>query len=535
MSGALGRTSAVLRADLRVRLRRPSTAVLLLAAALGATLLVPDPRSGRALLKVDGARALMTSETTSFATAALLPILLGLFGFYVVSRGVDRDRESGVGPLLATTPVRSSEYLLGKLLASAALLVTVAGGFLLASMAMQLVRGEGPLLPLVFLRDFALLGVPAALGVAAWALLFESVPGLSGRGGDVAYFFVWAVSIPLAVQLSPGPGGGARLGPGTFLDSSGLAWVVNETSAATGSGGFSIGASPADPAKGTIDFPGLVLSEGALLRRSASLALPVLLFVASLLLFRRFDPSRGGARTGTRRRSLLWLLDVVARAPARLLLGLLSRLSPDREARAPSFAGLVLAEVELTFRMRPAAVLLVLASAVVSLVAPLESVGRTLLPALFAGLAVVLSDVPVRHERDGTEGLVLTAPLVDARFVALRLATTLAAAGTLLVFPLARLLLGRPSSAAALLGGWLLAAALATLLGLATGTPKAFPAVFLALWYVALNDGGHAPALDFAGWYGTATPPVTAAWLGVGLALVPLAHLLRTLRARRRG
>ncbi len=70
MSGALGRTSAVLRADLRVRLRRPSTAVLLLAAALGATLLVPDPRSGRALLKVDGARALMTSETTSFATAA---------------------------------------------------------------------------------------------------------------------------------------------------------------------------------------------------------------------------------------------------------------------------------------------------------------------------------------------------------------------------------------------------------------------------------------------------------------------------------
>lgn len=535
MRAGLGRTGAVLMSDLRVRLRRPSTAILLLAAALGATLLVPDPRSGRALLKVGGARALLTSETTSFATAALLPILLGLLGFYVVSRAVERDRETGVGPLLATTPVRSAEYLLGKLLASAALLVTVAAGFLLASMAMQLVRGEGPLLPLVFLRDFALLGIPAALGVAAWALFFESVPGLSGRGGDVAYFFVWAISLPLSIQLSASAAALPTLRPGSFLDVSGLGWLITETRLSTGSDSFSIGSSPVDPSKAPIDFPGLVLSEGALGRRAAALALPVLLFLASLLVFRRFDPGRGGARAGSRRRSLLSLLDASGRLPVRAALGLLAKLAPDRQAKAPTFRGDVLAEVELTFRLRPAAVLLVLTSAIVSLVAALEGVGRVLLPILFAGLALLLSDVPVRDERDGTEGLVLTAPFVNSRFVALKLLTSLLVAATVLAFPFARLLVARPGSALALVSGALLAAALSTLLGLATGTPKAFVALFLALWYVALNDGGHAPALDFAGWYGIATPSVIAAWTGAALAMVPLAHLLRALRVRRRG
>ena len=518
VGGSLGRVGAVLAADLRARMRRPSTALLVAAMALTATLIVPDPRSGRGLLQVGGRRALHTSEALAFATAGLLPIFVGLFGFYAVSRAVERDRETGLGPLVATTPVASAEYLLGKLLGSALLLLAVSGAFMAATMGMHLVRGEGPLKPVVYLAHYAPLALPAAVGVAAWALLFECVPGLSGRGGDVLYLLVWALSIPLAVQLGPDPAGTARLGPGSFLDTSGLGWLVTEVGASTGEHGFSIGSSPVDPSKPPLDFPGLTFGAAMLLRRSAALALPVGLFLVSVVAFRRFDPSRGGGSRGHGKRSLLGLLDAVGRLPARPLLALLDRASTPGAGGA-SLASTLLAEVALTFRIRPAGSLLVVAGHAGALVAPAAGLGAALLPALFVGLATLLADLPCREERSGTRDLVLAAPLFAPRLPLLKLGASAVTALLVVGAPAARLLATRPLQGASLLAGVAFTAALAAALGLATASPKAFLALFLGLWYVALNSGGSSPALDFAGWYGTATGPTVAGWLCAALVL----------------
>lgn len=57
---------------------------------------------------------------------------------------------------------------------------------------------------------------------------------------------------------------------------------------------------------------------------------------------------------------------------------------------------------------------------------------------------------------------------------------------------------------------------------------------FLTFWYIALNDKGASPALDFAGWFGKATPSVTIAYATMALAFLTLAQLFHSWELRRK-
>ncbi len=83
------------------------------------------------------------------------------------------------------------------------------------------------------------------------------------------------------------------------------------------------------------------------------------------------------------------------------------------------------------------------------------------------------------------------------------------------------------------MAGILFLAAASVALGIATGTPKAFVAVSLALWYVALNAKGQPPALDYGGWWGRATPLSAAGWLVATVVVSALALAAQRLRSSR--
>jgi hypothetical protein len=101
-------------------------------------------------MQIDGRRVLYNSAAIGMATAMLASMFVGLAGFYVISNAVRRDLESRCGSIIAATNVGTLEYLLGKFLGNVVFLVTFVGGFMAASMIMQVVRGEAPLEPLVF-------------------------------------------------------------------------------------------------------------------------------------------------------------------------------------------------------------------------------------------------------------------------------------------------------------------------------------------------------------------------------------------------
>jgi hypothetical protein len=141
--------------------------------------------------------------------------------------------------------------------------------------------------------------------------------------------------------------------------------------------------------------------------------------------------------------------------------------------------------------------------------------------------------VSTRDEAAGVSNIVFSAPLVRARFAAWKLASACVAALVLTGPPAVRLAFAKPAAAISVLLGTLVAASLAVLLGLATGTPKTFLVLYLAFWYVVLNDGGHAPAVDFAGWYGLATPGVQAAYLAACVLMAAAAWAVQAAKSRR--
>ena len=169
---------------------------------------------------VDGARALYTSQVVALATAGLASLFLTFAGFYLTSNTIRRDLLARTGGIIAATPV-SFRHLPGRASGSAAPPISGSSpaSMSLNVMAMHLLRGEGPLEPFTYLFTYLLALGPAIIVVAALALMFECVPLLSGRLGDVLYFFVWAVLLAMGAM---GEGGGA----GKFLDVMGLGFIL---------------------------------------------------------------------------------------------------------------------------------------------------------------------------------------------------------------------------------------------------------------------------------------------------------------------
>jgi len=511
------RSAAVALADVRARLRRPGALVLLLVAAVGAWLVIPDPAPGGGLMKIGGARVLYTSPALAFATAAFFAFPLSLFGFYLVSNALDRDRRAHIAAVVAASPVRDGEYLLGKLFGNFAILSAVTIGFMCAAMAMQVVRGEGPLEPFTFAAHFLVLCAPCALWVAAIALVFECAPGLSGRLGDVLYFFVWCIILPIGAQpwRTDRSGGPSLLGAFDFM---GLGFIIDQVQRIAGTASFTLGISPGDPLTPPLLFPGLDFSAQALSVRALSLLGTVLVAPLALVLFRRFDPARMGAAGPHGRRSLGALLNTVARPIGRPVLALLDRVAPDSA---------------LTFRARPPLILVALLSAVLSLVLPSEGVRLGLLPVLFVILSIALADGATRERASGMAGLVFSLPGRRSRFGLSKLGSASLVALVLVGVPAARLLVSEPGASLGAFAGLAFLAAASVALGIGTGTPKAFMAASLALWYVALNAKGQPPALDYGGWWGRATPLSAAGWLGAALAMSALALAAHRLRSSR--
>jgi len=519
MSPGIERALAVTVTDVRARLRRPASAWLLAALALAAYFTVPPPSAGHGLFVIDGARARYTSEALACATGTLLPLFLGLFGFYVVSRAIGYDAQTRVGPLVAATPVRRTEYLLGKLLGSAVILGAVTAGFLVCIMGMHLVRGEGPLRPHVYVACYLVIGLPCILGVAAFALLFESVPGLGGRAGDVLYFFVWLFTLPLGAEVWKGLPTGEP-GWGRFFDSGGLGFAVRQIARATGSSAFTVGATPYDVTKPPVEFPGLSFTPATLAWRAESLLLPAFLVLAAMALFHRFDPARSRPGAAHARWSPFALARALARPLSRLLVAAVDR--PGLASWGSPAVRSLVAEVLLTARLNPLFVLAAVVAAVLAATLPLPALRAGALPVLTALLVPLLADPPVRERQAGVTGIVYVAPAFRRRLVPLKLATAASVALLVTLAPALRFLVEQPAVAVSLVVGSLLLASASVLLGVATSSPKPFLALGLGFWYVALSAGEHVPALDFAGFAAAATPTVQVSY-AVAVALVAVA------------
>jgi len=491
---------AVARADLRERLRRYS----FLAAMGGAIYFGYLIEAGYVSLTVEHRRGVMSSAWVGTLTALALGLVLPLVGFYLVKNTLERDRTSGVGEILAASPLTPSSYVAGKALSNFLVLAALAAVPVGAAVLLQLTAGEDRSLHLGALcAPVVWLTMPPLALAAALAVLFECVRWLRGALGNVLFFALWNALLVVPVEVGA-----------TAFDVTGLRFVRDSIyrrltgRVPPGMGEFALQIGPQQQhLLPPFRWDGLAWSGGLALRIVVVCGMGLGVLLLAALFFDRFDPARAG------------------HAPARA--EGMQKAARRRPLRLPhvfvgtSFGGLVVAELRLMLAGRNRWwTLVALGLLVAGFAAPLEAIRGGILPVAWLWPLALWSGMGAREARHGTGALVFSSPRPLSHH-----ALAIWTAGALVAL-LTGLGAGVRLLAAADRPGFLAWAAacafipsLALALGAWSGGTRLFETSYLLLWYVGPMN--RVASLDYMG----VTAAARESHLGgiyLGLALVLL-------------
>lgn len=500
----------LLRADFLERVRRYGFLVTLaLAVYLGYAV-----GAGQIKLWVGGVRGLYNSAWVGALMSLVANFFLSLAGFYVVKNSVERDRQTGVGQILATTPMSKILYTLGKTASNLVVLLAMVGILALAGVAAQLVAGEEARIDVWELfSPLLLMTLPVMALVAAMAVLFETIPWLRGGLGNVAWFFLWVFLMSVLAATK-----GSWDFTGLTIFEADMRQKAQAVYPDIGQG-FVLGGIRDESKARVFRWEGLDWTGEDLFARAVALGTAVGIALLAALLFDRFDPARGWG--GLRRRKKRAPGEPVEtgeeRAVPAVPLPTEASLTPlPANARRFGFFALLRAEVRLLLKgQRWWWYAVALGLIVAGLLVP-PGDRNVVLPLAWIWPLLLWSSLGNREARHATSDLVFSAawPLrrqLPAAWAAGLLLAVLTGSGVAV-----RLALAGSWPA---LGAWAVGAAfiptLALALGTWSGTSRPFEAVYLALWYVGPIQ--RVPSVDFMG----AVPAAVASG-------VPLAYLVAT-------
>lgn len=469
--------------------------------------------------------------------ATTLGFFLSLVGFYLVRGTVQRDAATGVGEVLAATPLRTGAFVAAKFLSNAAVLLLVVAVLAASALVMLLAHGEDRTLDLAhLLLPFLVFATPVALLAAAFAILFDCLPPLRDTAGNVVYFVAWTVALPFV--------GSEMVGFASMVRA--MAATLDAVAGGYG-GGIVLGVGGQELQ--TFAWSGFAWGPVALPRLgyvAASLGLASL----AALAFDRFDPARPARRRVRAPRRAAHPgrtptgedepppADVASPRTAPPVdaagAGLAaSATNPPAMARSDLaiLARLLAAEFLLLVKGRSVAWYLVAVGLIVAcLLAPVDAVQRWLLPLAWLWPLPLWSEMGARETLHRTRELLFSAPAPVLRQlpatwlagVALALAT---GSGALLR------LASEPGLLPGLVAGALFIPSLALLLGLASGSGRAFQVAWMVLWYLGAMNG--VPAFDVVGATAAGVDAgVPWAYAIAGLGLAALAAVARRHQVR---
>lgn len=478
---------ALTRADVLERVRRRSFLVVVgMAIAVAYSIL-----NGTFSMRLDEYRGVYNSAWTGTMISVVGSTLLSLVCFYIVKNAVDRDRQTGVGQILATTPIRKWHYLLGKALSNFVVLAMIVSIMVVASVVLQMWKGEDNRLDVVaLLAPFLFLFLPVMAVVAATAVLFETLPGLRGGFGNVVYFFVWTFALAFGIST----GRFDILGFHLFKPSMQAAVLAEHPDY---SGGILIGGDRSSEAVGTFLWNGIDWTPAAIGSRMFWVVVALGIVGLAALLFDRFDSA--GKRSRWTWRSLLPQRDN-AGPDVRIASREYTHLSPlAPTALGFRFVDVLVAELKLTIKGHrwwwyAGAVLLI----AVGFANDAETARQTVLPFAWLWPVLLWSAMGAREARNNVEQFVFSAPRVIRRQLlacwAAGVVVALVAASGVAVRLLAA---GDLGGLFALGAGAVFVPALALAFGVWSRGGKLFEAVYVALWYIGPIN--HTPVLDFVG------------------------------------
>jgi hypothetical protein len=490
---------AIARADFLERVRRYSFLLTLLFAVFLGYLAA----TGRISLHLGDFRGIYTSAWIGALVALVTTCFVSLIGFYIVKNAIDRDRQTGVGQILAATPLSKISYALGKFLSNLAVLSSMVVVLAIAAVAMQFFAAEDSHLDTIaLLAPFLVVALPAMALTAALALLFETIPLLRSGLGNIAWFFFWAI---LGIGL-PELSGNHRLDPMglmTIADSM-IAGAKANIPGYKDSSSLTIADAPAQIID-TFRWQGVPwTSQLILLRLGWTLAAVAIVLLAALF-FDRFNPvswSFPSARNAKKASPARVVEQSSAGTTSLAKTGAnatvhLTPLAPA--AHAAAFGRIYTAELRLALKgLRWWWYVIAAGLLIAQFAAPFEISRGPLLGAAWIWPILVWSAMGSRETRCSTCSLLFSCANILPRqllacFLAGLTVAVLTGAGAAFRLLLASNFLGL----FAWIAGAIFLPALALALGAFSGTGKPFEGLLTAIWYVGPMN--HTPGLDFTG------------------------------------
>lgn len=508
-------------ADFLERSRQYNYMVTLVVMLWVAWIFMPAKDAGYVTIDLDGWRGVYNSAWVGTSVALLTAVFLALFGFYLVKNALERDRRSGVGEMLAATVLSSRSYLLGKWLSNVLVLGSFVLVLIIAAGALQFVRAEDTVLDLpALVTPFLLVTFPVMALVAAFAVLFETIPFLRGAFGNVAWFFLWVGLIVNPPTLVSAPSK-TSTGP-NWLDAGGTGLIIEEILDAGSAhianfnrSNYSIGINIGPQNRETFVWEGIDWTGAIAASRAAWLVVAIGIVLVAVPFFDRFDPARAGFGRGRLRRKVRSALpDPNGAAPAPVegpvvepAAGLLVPGRFEQAGSGPAVAvrpgalnllPMTVAELRMALKgFRPWWYLVAAGLVVAGVFAPL-SVAIHLWPFSWIWPLPAWSAMGCREKRFGTGDLLASSPRPLARQLpAAILAGLTIAIVTGAAIGLRQVLAGDLPGFSAWLAGALFIPAFAYAAGAWTGSGKFFEVSYLLLWYAGPLQG-FGP-LDFMG------------------------------------
>lgn len=526
----------IARADFLERVRRYSFLVALIFTLYAGY----EANRGNIVISMGNYRGIYNSAWLGLLLSWTATTLISLVGFYVIKNTVERDRHTGVGQILASTPLGRVSYLAGKALSNFAVVSLIMVVLMCAAFVMQFWRAEDAGVDLwKLVGPFLILTAPALAFLSALAVLFECVPGLRGGFGNVFYFFSWIGLLAAGIELH-----------NSSLDMLGMAVVQRDVVEPAKfnlpgyQGGFAFQIGPhRGRAFSTFVWNGFHWTALDLLQRAGCVLAAGLMVLLAAAFFDRFDPSRGLLHRLASRRSAAGDIERPVEAlqedgtliePSSAAGPAIVYLTPlENTAGAGRFVGVLSAELRLMLKDRSRWWLLVALGLLIgSFAAPAgEARGKVL---AFAWLWPVLlwSAMGTREARNATGPLIFS----SARALERQLPAVWAAGAFLAVLTGAgagvRALAARDwTHLLAWITGAMFIPALALALGVWSGTSKVFEGLYTAWWYV--GPAQPIPALDFMGASPQLSARIPVYYLVATMALLAVAAFGRRRQIRR--
>jgi hypothetical protein len=411
--------------------------------------------------------------------------VLSLFGFYLVSDCIERDTRTGVGQIIATTPVRRATYLVGKWISNFMVLFVLVLILAVAATIMVLLKGEAALDLGALLMPFLAIALPNMALIAALAVVFETVPWLRGVVGNIAYFFLWLLVVSASflggmVLPSLRDPMGVNLFRTSLVAGARAAFPDEAISELMGLQANM----PGETVFKAFNWPGLDWTPGIVGGQWLWAVLGLGLILLSALWFARFDPSRVGLRRPQAKPGEAQEAELRRKAP-RIALPSLSPLV-SKLAQVNPFLGVLFAELRLLLNGRRWWWWAVTAGlAIAILVSPPSMTNHYLLPVAWLWPLPIWSEMGNRERKNNTYQMVFS----SARPVLRQLpAAWLAGVLATMLFEIAGAVFFLSTGDLPGLAGWVGAVIFVPTLALALGVfssgGRVFEVVYLLWWYM---------------------------------------------------